>query len=264
MTDVDSDTSLDERIEEIDTVSPLGIRMSHLRALNFIAGVAHFLQAAFMGIAHLSTYVFPVIISHGTAIRVLTHVPSVIFISGSSLISSAFHFAVVHPRVFPAYSRGICSQTNYFRWMEYSVSSSLMLVLIAQLVGIYNIGVLASFFALNSSMIFFGWLQERYEFPGTGGLSPFYFGCFAGAVPWIVMGGHMLSFPGGLPAYAYEIYASIFVLFSCFAGVQYCQYKCIWIFKDYFVGEAVYILLSIVAKSLLAWETYFGALMVEE
>jgi hypothetical protein len=40
--------------------------------------------------------------------------------------------------------------------------------------------------------------------------------------------------------------------------VQYCQYNVIGIFRDYTVGEAAYIILSIVAKSSLALPTYLG------
>lgn len=263
-TDTDSSSSdLQQTFE--DTVSPLGIRLSHLRALNAIAGVSHMFQALFMSVMHLSTHAFPVIITHeSTTTKILVYIPSVMLIFAASAMSCLFHFMVVHPKVYPVYSRGICSQTNYFRWTDYSVSSSLMLVLIAQLVGIYNVAALVSFFALNSSMIFFGWLQERYEFPGTGGMSSFYFGCFAGSVPWAVMAGHIVSFSESLPPHMYEIFASVFLSFSCFASVQYCQYKSLWIFKDYFVGEATYIILSIVAKCLLAWQAYFGALTMKE
>jgi hypothetical protein len=251
--------SNEEDDRDTDEVSPTGIRMVHLRFLNCVAAIDQFLHGLVFWFIFPRELCFPVTVMYGRhASRDILHIPSAVLIATSFFISAMFHFIVVHPKIYPIYARGISSQTNYFRWAEYSMSSSLMIVLIAQFVGIYNVATLVSFFALNSSMIFFEWLQERYEFPGTGGLSAFYFGCFAGSIPWLVMGVYILTHPYGLPLFVYQIFVLMYFLFSCFAAVQYCQYNVIGIFRDYTVGEAAYIILSIVAKSSLALPTYLG------
>jgi hypothetical protein len=56
------------------------------------------------------------------------------------------------------------------------------------------------------------------------------------------------------------IYVSIFVFFNLFAINMILQYREWWRWTDYLFGERVYILLSLVAKSLLAWQVYFGTL----
>ncbi len=63
-------------------------------------------------------------------------------------------------------------ERNPYRWLEYSLSASIMIVLIAMLTGISDVAALIALVGVNASMIGFGWMQERYEHPG-GGLSPF-------------------------------------------------------------------------------------------
>jgi hypothetical protein len=114
-------------------------------------------------------------------------------------------------------------------------------------------------------MILFGWLQERYSEPGSGDMLPFWFGCIAGAVPWVAIFINMLS-PSGppettVPGFVIGIVISLFIFFNCFAIVQWKQYKAQGKWADYLHGERWYIILSLVAKSLLAWQVFVGALM---
>ena len=99
-------------------------------------------------------------------------------------LSAGFHWLVAAPRVFERYTSGLAADHNYFRWAEYSLSSSVMIVLIAMLTGISDIAALIGIFAANAAMIFFGAVQERYESPG-GSLWPFWMGCVVGIAPWL-------------------------------------------------------------------------------
>ena len=53
---------------------------------------------------------------------------------------------------------------------------------------------------------------------------------------------------------------SLFVLFNCFAINQWLQYRKRGRFADYLFGEKVYLVLSLVAKSALAWQVFGGTL----
>jgi hypothetical protein len=150
---------------------------------------------------------------------------------------------------------------NQFRWFEYSLSSSIMIVLIAMLTGISDIAALLALFGVNAGMIFMGSLQERYEEPG-GSLLPFWLGCLLGIVPWLAIGIYLVS-PGSAanpPGFVYGIFISLFIFFNIFALVQFLQYKQIGRWKDYLSGESSYILLSLLAKSALAWQVFAGTL----
>jgi hypothetical protein len=179
-------------------------------------------------------------------------------------LSALFHFVVALPPFSRRYAAGLVAQHNYFRWVEYSLSSSIMMVLIAQIVGISDAAALIAIFGVNASMILFGWLQERYETPGSGGWLPFVFGCIAGIVPWLAVTLYVVA-PGAAsdvepPAFVYGIVISLFAFFNCFAIVQVLQYKRVGRWSNYLTGERTYITLSLVAKSLLAWQIFAGTL----
>jgi hypothetical protein len=153
---------------------------------------------------------------------------------------------------------------NPARWVEYSLSASLMIVLIAQLVGISDVAALTALFGVNASMILFGWLQEHYEQPRSGGWLPFTFGCIAGVVPWLAIAVYLLA-PGSAtpvepPGFVYAIFVSLFAFFNVFALNQWLQYRGRGRWRDYLRGEKVYILLSLTAKSALAWQVFAGTL----
>ncbi len=165
---------------------------------------------------------------------------------------------------FPKYIADLERQINRARWVEYSLSSTLMVVVIAQLVGISDVGALIGIAGANVSMILFGWLQERYEKAGTGGMLPFWFGCIAGAVPWVIVLFYTAA-PGSSaepPGFVYAIVASLFIFFNIFALNQWLQYRAKGRWADYLYGERWYIFLSLVAKSLLAWQVFGGTLAV--
>jgi hypothetical protein len=180
-------------------------------------------------------------------------------------LSAFFHFFVSSGPIFPKYVDGLKRHINIYRWIEYSLSSSIMIVIILQLNGVTDYIALIAIFGVNVSMILFGWLQERYSQPGSGDMLPFWFGCIAGAVPWIAIFINMLS-PSGppettVPGFVIGIVISLFIFFNCFALVQWKQYKAEGKWADYLHGERWYIILSLVAKSLLAWQVFVGALM---
>ena len=180
-------------------------------------------------------------------------------------LSAFFHFLVASPKFFARYSTGLAAHRNYFRWVEYSISSSVMIVLIAQICGITDVAALIALFGVNASMILFGWLQEKYEEPGNGGWLPFIFGCIAGIVPWISLIFYIFSIGGPsntqAPAFVFGIVASLFLLFNTFAVVQFLQYKKVGKWSDYLRGEKTYITLSLVAKSALAWQIFASTLI---
>lgn len=179
-------------------------------------------------------------------------------------LSAFFHFLISSPAMFPRYVSGLKNHINMFRWVEYSLSSSLMIIVILQLNGTADYIALLGIFGVNVCMILFGWLQEKYTTPGDGDLLPFFFGCLAGSIPWIATAINLVSPKGPTdataPGFVYGIVVSLFILFNCFAIVQWKQYKARGKWSNYLHGERIYIVLSLVAKSVLAWQVFSGAL----
>jgi hypothetical protein len=244
-----------------------------LRKLNLIAGGLHL--ASLLAILFLSTDVsLPVVATYmsdapGTgnfaAPIELFSLNISYTVAAFMALSAFFHFFVSSGPIFPKYVDGLKRHINIYRWIEYSLSSSIMIVIILQLNGVTDYIALIAIFGVNVSMILFGWLQERYSQPGSGDMLPFWFGCIAGVVPWIAIFINMLS-PSGppettVPGFVIGIVISLFIFFNCFALVQWKQYKAEGKWADYLYGERWYIILSLVAKSLLAWQVFVGALM---
>jgi hypothetical protein len=178
-------------------------------------------------------------------------------------ISALALLIIASPAVFPWYKRNLLQSRNYGRWIEYFFSSSVMIVLISQITGISDIAALIAIFGVNAGMILFGALQEKYEKPGRPSWLPFWCGSFAGIIPWLAIAIYVWA-PGlsaSPPGFVYGIVASLFVFFNCFAVNMILQYKKVGPWREYLYGEKVYILLSLTAKALLAWQVFFPVLL---
>jgi len=186
-------------------------------------------------------------------------------------ISSLAHLLISLPGINNWYNQNLKKGINYARWIEYSFSSSIMIVVIAMLVGITDIASLILILFLNTMMILFGWMMELHnqtirqnsDQTKKTNWTSFYFGCIAGIVTWVVIAIYLFGAGGGdnkAPSFVYWIYFSIFIFFNCFAVNQVLQYKKIGKWSDYLYGERAYIILSLVAKSLLAWQVWAGTL----
>ena len=182
------------------------------------------------------------------------------------LISAMDHFLLAAPRVYEWYATNLRRGINYARWYEYALSASLMVVLIAMVTGITDYAALGAIFAVNATMLLFGLLMELHnQTTGRTNWTAYIFGCVAGASPWIIIavsiGGAEAKTGGDVPNFVYGIFASLFVLFNSFALNMVLQYKRVGPWKDYLFGERVYMLLSLVAKSALAWQVFANTLI---
>lgn len=209
------------------------------------------------------------------------------------LLSAFFHFFIILPQVYPKYLANLKKEINYYRWYEYALSSSLMVLVIAMLCNINNAGILIPIVAINACMNLFGASMEVHNSTLKGyqteeeqkignktvnqgyktDWSNFIYGCFAGAIPWVVMGVYFftsldrLGKVENLPTRFKEaldtvrfIFPALFVFFNLFAINMFLQYKKLGPWKNYIFGEKGYILLSLLAKSFLAWFIWGGTL----
>lgn len=239
-----------------------------LRTLNLAAAALHVAQG--IAVVVLATdFALPITASYlagppGTPpgpATVLADLPTGLAVAGFLFLSFLAHL-IVATAWFRNYIGDLSRQINRARWVEYSLSSTLMIIVIAQLVGITDVAALIGLAGANISMILFGWLQEKYEVAGGGGWLPFVFGCIAGLVPWLAILYYTIA-PGSHaepPGFVYAIVVSLFLFFNVFGLNQWLQYRARGRFADYLVGERSYIILSLVAKSLLAWQVFGGTL----
>ncbi len=247
-------------------------QFSKLRKYNLIMGAFHLIQAALI-LALSNDYSQPVrnsflhYMSDTDTLKAITE--DIVdlrigpLVALFLLMSAIAHFIVASPWIFGWYVRNLRRGINYARWYEYAFSASLMIVLIAMLSGVYDIATLIGLFALTGVMNLFGLMMELHnQTTEKTNWSAFYFGCVAGIVPWIAI---FIYFQGSansgeMPTFVYFIMGSLFILFNMFAINMVLQYKKVGRWKDYLFGETMYILLSLVAKSALAWQVFGGTL----
>lgn len=166
--------------------------------------------------------------------------------------------ATVGRRVYEAdLRRGI----NRFRWVEYSFSATLMVLLIATYSGITDITAVVAVAGANVAMILFGWIQERMNPPGRTSTTmlPFWFGTLVGLAPWIAIAVNLIG-ADEVPGFVYGIFVAQLVFFFSFGLNQWLQYREIGPWRSYAFGEQAYLVLSLGAKSVLAWQIYGGSL----
>ena len=243
--------------------------------LNGVAMVLHAFQAVLMlvlvaGLNTDASYPIRVLyLTFNEATQSLVPASKDIFTINFAWLVASFLFmsAIAHMIVLTVYHRRYIDElqkgVNRARWIEYSISASTMMVAIALLSGMNDLASLLMIFGLVAVMNLCGLVMELVN-QGRKKVSwvVYWVGCIAGIIPWIAFGIYVWAAnaysTNGVPGFVYGIYASIFVFFNCFAINMYLQYKKIGPWKDYLFGEKVYIWLSLIAKSALAWQVFAG------
>jgi hypothetical protein len=244
-----------------------------LRRFNLIMGFLHLAQGIFM-IAISNATTFPVytnFLRFDIQTKTLVPNPQLVYhlrfgpaVAVFLLLSALAHFAL-STFGYKWYMTKLKSGMNPARFYEYALSSSLMIVLIGMLVGVSDLGALILMFGINAMMNLFGIMMELHnQTTKKTDWTAYIYGCLAGIVPWIVI---FMYFYGSLgsssakpPAFVYAIVPTIFVFFSIFAVNMVLQYKKVGPWKDYLFGERMYIVLSLLAKTALAWQIWVGTL----
>jgi hypothetical protein len=244
-----------------------------LRRFNAIMGFLHLAQGILMIVlSNDTTYpVFTNFLSFNLDTFALTPDPKLVYelrfgpaVAAFLLLSAIAHFylATIGYR---GYVEKLRKGMNPVRFYEYALSSSLMIVLIGMLVGIWDLGTMIVMFGINAAMNLFGIMMELHNQNTTKtNWTAFIYGCIAGIIPWIVI---MMYFLGALgsagaepPGFVYAIIPTIFVFFNIFALNMFLQYKKVGPWKNYLFGERFYIVLSLLAKTALAWMIFAGTL----
>lgn len=244
-----------------------------LRRINFMLAILHFVQGT--AVAVLSQdYQVPLKTDHlvydAKTATLVTAQKSVGSISLPLLImiffylSSAAHLLVA-TGYYKRYAADLKRGINRIRWFEYALSASVMIVAISTLVGVSDVSILLSVFALTAFMNLMGLVMEitNSKAKKVSWLS-FNIGTAAGIIPWLIIAYYFWASAtygsAKPPTFVYWIFVSIFLFFSSFALNMWLQYKKIGKWKNYMYGERVYMILSLLAKSALAWQVFAGTL----
>ncbi|MFA7561684.1 MAG: heliorhodopsin HeR [Candidatus Izemoplasmatales bacterium] len=257
-----------------------------LRRFNMIMGALHLVQGILMLILASTViqkisefqpqitqtfldYVIPVGETEGSLVSVTEPIftlPFGVLVALFLFLSAIAHAIISIPKKTNAiYNADLEKGINRFRWYEYALSSSVMIVLISTLFGVYDIGSLILIFFINATMNLFGLLMEQVNIGKDKKnikWEAFVFGAIAGIIPWVIIAMYMIGNGNYsmVPWFVWAIVGTYFVAFNTFPVNMILQYLGIGKWKNYLYGERVYIILSLVAKTALAWLVLFGAM----
>jgi hypothetical protein len=260
-------------------------KVDKLIKFNKTMGLVHFIQGALMMAfaffiypslnAGQEAFTIPVIgnylefiIGEGLVLTntdTLFELPFLPMTASFLLLSALFHFLIAFPFK-KKYRQGLAKGINQYRWYEYALSSSLMIVLISALFGVRDVAVFALIALSNAAMNLFGLDMELLN-QGESKVGkkvnwlPFIFGTIIGLAPWVAIAFYIGVNPNldAVPFFVWIILGTYFVAFNTFPVNMVLQYLGVGKFKDYLWGERGYIVLSLVAKTLLTWLVVFGA-----
>lgn len=248
-------------------------QLSGLRRFNLVMGFLHLVQGILMIVlSNDTTYpIYTNYLKFDLAARALVPDPKLAYelpfgpaVAVFLLLSAVAHFSLA-TFGYNWYRKNLVKGMNPARFYEYALSSSLMIVLIGMLVGIWDLGTIILAFGVNAMMNLFGVLMELHnQTTKKTDWTSFIYGCIAGALPWVVIVLYFMSAINSSgakpPAFVYAIIPTIFVFFNIFALNMYLQYKKVGRWADYLFGERIYIVLSLAAKTVLAWLIFAGTL----
>jgi uncharacterized protein (DUF1810 family) len=198
----------------------------NLRRFNLFMGLFHFAQGLLMLALSNLDFKLPVTTAFlkydettdklVSNLKTAFDLPLAPLVAAFLFMSALAHFLISTPGIYDWYVRNLKKGVNYARWMEYAFSSSVMIVAIAMLFGMYDIATLLLIFTLNATMILFGWMMELHnQTTEKTDWTAFIFGSIAGIVPWIAIGIYLIgSVTSGeqVPNFVYAIYVSLFPL----------------------------------------------------
>jgi len=258
-----------KQVKKGDCFTLLGDKcFKRLRIFNVVMGVFHLIQGFFM---LLLSNDFTLPLTYSTPVfdeitQTISPVSETFFdlqigpMVALFLFMSAIAHFLIATVLYKWYVRNLKKHINPARWYEYSFSASLMIFIIAMLVTIYDFGTLLALFTLTAVMNLMGLMMEVHnqKTKKTNWLS-YRIGCISGFIPWVVVFIPLIT-AESVPDFVIAIFITIAIFFNLFAVNMYLQYKKIGKWHDYLYGEKMYIILSLIAKSALAWQVFAGTL----
>lgn len=247
-----------------------------LQKFNALMGLIHLAQATVMLFILNYSLKIPILTrffdktpsGFGISTDRLVEVPVALVAPIFLLISAFFHFLIASPLYVRRYEQNIKNGYNPMRWIEYSISSSVMITVLLMMGGLNELSSVVFVFTLNFLMNMWGLEMERYnQLTEKTKWFSYNMGVIAGIVPWIIGGLYFWvstnNVADSIPWYAQLGFIVTFVFFNSFAINMVLQYLKVGPWKNYVFGEKTYIWLSLVAKSALAWILVLGTLNVK-
>lgn len=172
-------------------------------------------------------------------------------------ITAIFHFVAFALRK-SLYTSMINNDNNWLRWLEYSVTATIMIAIISLSTGVKEFSTLVQGMVMNVVVMILGYVVEKLIKDDKRTLA-----FIVTLAAWILFAGiwafitqAFVISASKAPIFVIAIYILMSILFVSFGVVQGCQLG--KVYKDYSSVELSYIVLSFTAKILLAFLLFVG------
>jgi hypothetical protein len=241
--------------------------------LNLAAAVLHLIGAVFMFVMTDRDAVSPVYIfyandhrgnatMYGPTEKLLSHA-RVGYLSAVFLLMAFLDHILVAFPLNDMYEAQLEKHVNKIRWIEYAASASVMHIMIAMLSGVMSLELLTAIAALTVCTMMFGYLQETtnsrfHGKPFKKSMLPFFMGCIPHLTLWLFIVVSFAASASKAPLFVKFVIFGLFITDAQFAVNMWLQQQEIRWWSSYVFGEHVFIVLSLVAKTMLAWTNFGG------
>ncbi len=162
------------------------------------------------------------------------------------------------------YEAELNNKVGRARWLEFATAGGLLLLTVAMLTGVLDLASLTMLFVINLAVCILGlvWEFARPAINPAGRWVP-WLGVVLILTPWLVLGKYLFDailYGDGLARYVYVLVASVFVLFLLFAANEFMMRRGRGRWGNYVFGELMFIILSFVTLTAVAWQVFAGIL----
>ena len=248
-------------------------RIRRLRTFNRAAATAHLLLAAGLVYA-LVLLGEPVSLDGAAAVLFggrdvsVSAGQSTLFI-GVALILFLLVSTVMHVRVSAAtafhYTIGIKNGHNTYRWVDFALSSSLLLWVLAEITAIAHTGAFLVLLCANVALLVLGARLEKTDASGRALYTGLLVGALLAALPWLALLFYVMgsgSTGETRPAvFVFSLVLTVFITTAAFTLNQLLPRFRVGPWRDFVFGEGVYIVLNLVTKAALAGQIVAVALL---
>jgi hypothetical protein len=186
---------------------------------------------------------------------------------GFFFITAIFH-AIYYFTNDGLYTQLIQNQNNYLRWIEYSITSTMMLYVIALISGVKDVNVYRSIFIINIAMIYTGQLVEEKLIKGEDWRIPMILGFALLVVEFLIIVFEFQSRMNNVERIAKAVGEGktipdwikymIWILFLFFSSFGFISLYGAYSNSPYESVEKLYLLFSLLAKATLAGFIAYG------
>ncbi len=176
------------------------------------------------------------------------------------LVAAAIVHGLAATKLRKCYDDDMKRGVNTFRAVEGAVSTALMMIAVGLVVGLRDIAALVLVAGVTVAMYVLAFVLQSQK---AHRYVTYIVASKLGGLAWLAMGIYLFAACtyGAAPStFVWWMFGSLFVLFLAGVANMYLQYRKIGVWKNYLLGERLFLVIGLVAKTALVWQIFAGLL----